>query len=144
MRNSHFLYKRILNQIKRQEIKEGQKNKADFDKNIFKVNGIADYWGRYATLTEIITLTSYLKPDDESDYFTFYFPSKESNYYFSHVIGIHWHVEKNTILFEFTPSSSQCGSFEKVLKISALPDEIAKLKESTSNLEERGYIWCEY
>jgi len=143
-RRNNFLLKRISSLAKKEEVKAGRKNKSNLDKNIFEVNGIADYWERLASLEEIIVLSGSLRPEDDGNCFEIYFPAKELDYFLCHRIWIRWHESEDSILFEFENNTSQNGSFEKVINICKLEKEIEALKGSTSNLEKAGYVWRDW
>ncbi len=108
----------------------------------FEVNGIADYWGKYASVDKIVELAATLKTED--DWFSFYFPSVNSNGKFSHKISIHNSEPDGFVELEFHESSSQCGSYFKKVALSDLGSEIENLREVEKSPESQGFVYEEW
>jgi len=107
----------------------------------YKVNGIGEYWGRYASLEKIVELARTMKGED--DWFTFEFPAMKYNFKFSHQIGIHWVGEEEYIELEFHESSNQCGSYYKKVALVNLENELRDLREVEKAPEEHGFTYQE-
>ena len=108
----------------------------------YEVNGIGNYWGRYASIEKIVELANTMKNNE--DWFSFYFPAVKHNFKYSHEITIHWLETKGCVGFEFIESSSQCGSYFKSVPLLNLETEIRNLREIEKSPESHGFKYKEW
>lgn len=108
----------------------------------FEINGAPGYWGRYGALEKIVELATRLK--GENDDISFSLPAVQYNLKYSHRINIWGSDNPDEVLVEFIYASDQCGSYEKIVGISALLEELKSLVEAQRNIEEHGYRYVEY
>ncbi len=108
----------------------------------YEVNGIGNYWGRYASIEKIVELAQTIKTDD--DCFNFYFPASQYNGKYSHQIGIHRSDTECYVELEFHESSNQCGSYFKKIALENLESEIRNLREVERSPESQGFIYEEW
>ena len=111
-------------------------------KDGFRVNGIAGYWGRYASADKIVELARTLH--GSGDWFTFDYPAKKHDGKYSHTIGLHASESSESIEVQFLESSAQCGAYHKIVAIDSLADEIHRLGEIEDNFDAFGYKYRDF